>query len=992
MGLGVFVLLLSLLGFFEVRAAEKKESEPFRARKSMVDTAERLMTSEPNPYKKFQLLLRWIKYKEEYEQDQALKTANPEPGFRKLKDEIILRIQQEIARFDGIKNVDPSVLHRELGYRYLELKLYDQSQTHFFKILNRLPDDEMAIGDGMMGSSQVMLALEFYDKAAKDAKLRPVIMYKRAWAYMQLARFADSLREFDTLISEVEIKGKPGQELTQETYDGGRTQARPLTKLREEAYRDRLRPYVETFSSPNFIEQHVQELKTLAAKVFPEDKNAQVKIYAENLKSLVEAFNAKAQVGRAEEVFQAFAKEFRDSEALLISSAPLWLKTYRGLLDHTSLERVVNNLPEKNLKKEDNGVLALQAELHNTAAFYETLVGETGKADIEMSAKNSLTADSVADFHRARKLLMVVYFKYFQIFSTDPDSDPLRVNFAKLLFEDGDAIQCLSLLSGRSKNDVEVEKVAANLEARCELKELDQLYAKPHHDEFYTKLHSALAGKKIYQQKDLGVNPEQAFESLGRMLMGSLQKNMQSQKLRETLKAVVESYPFAKTASLFRELQIVQAELRFEDLVASTAGSDQKADGFFEIHQKAPPSANVAKKALLNSVMIDVRPAALDRCDKFIQIYPEEFRAGNEVFKRCVGLSENHLDIDHQYRFLKNQEKALDERDTIRLAYIELARSRPEGMQRLRRLNTELAKRAMASWEGPAARPERRESKQFEKLQENTLEFVRALKPIGVQQIAKMVPQTVKDFHWIDRIWLKYYQSESEPYYLARTLERRAFMAAKMRDWMKALPEPKGLSKEELEEYRKKAEEVVKPWDERAAIAIKDCEETAYVLSVDYKEKEGTVCKENSKPTFLQEHLDRWNKTRQWAQKTWPWGKDKNENQVLLEKFLEGGKAASEKKDWLLTRYFLVRALDFAENNREKAHVYLQLARMRKSEEYWLMAAQLDGNLPEPVEHFLEQAKGNPFYERLYKIALDYIRKGEQVSDKHGSSMAQRNP
>ncbi len=972
-----FALLFLLAGFI---SQARSEPATFEIRKSMLDTAERIQQAEKDPYKRFQLLLRWIKIKEDYDQKQAIKDPAPEVAFKRTKDEIIGRIQQEIAKFESIIDVDPSVLHRELGYRYLEIKNFDLSQNHFMKVRNRGPDDEMALGDAMLGRKEMLAALANYSVAAKDPRLKPVATYKRAWAYLQMTLFKEALAEFDLLLSEKRTN-------MNDQAPADLRGMRPLTKLQEEAFRDRLRPYVERFAKEHYDEAEYIELKNLAAKVRGDQPKEQSRLVLDFLRGLLESFNSKAKVRLAEEVFAFIARDFSEAENVLLAAAPLWLKVYRGQLDHASVERILRTLPAKPLKKDLAGVDALQAELNNTALFYETLVNENEQSEAEFKKNGAHNSD----YQRARRLLWLVYATYFQNFPNDPESDPLRINFAKLLLEEGDPIHCLSMLALRTHRKEDLEKVATTLEAKCELKEIDQLYAKVNvataktvtvSPDLSTKLAQALLEKKIYERPDLGVTSEQAYESLSRMVMGLLQKDVHNESLRKILNGMADQFAYPeKLAQLKYELQMVRAELKFEDLVASSIATEKKADAFYEIFALSPVTSNVARKSLTNSILIDDRKEALERCKKFQSVYGDQFSMSSDIFKRCLGLTELHLAVETQFGFLKFQEASLDEKERVHLGLIELALHREEGRTRLKRLNSEIAKRALASWDGPVPGRARPIPATFTKLANETDAFIKKLKPINVQQISAKVPQSVKDFEWLQHQWMKYYQGETDPLALAKSLEKRALMTVKMRDWMMALPEPKGLNDEELKEYRTKSVEVVKPWVAQADQALHDCSENAYAFTPDFKEVEGGICAENTKPALYYEQLEKWHQTRQITPHTWPWSSEnQDENQKSLFRYLEGARAASETKDMSRTRYFLIRALDFANSAREKAHVHLQFARLRGGEDYWISAAQLDGNLKEPIQHFMEQAKGNPFYERLYQYELDLIQKNQPPS------------
>ena len=122
-----FVAFASTSFVFAKDATSSKEG--FRVPRSTLEAIERKLKVETDPYKRIQLLLRWVKNKEEYEQsvlekkqDAAKKpsekgkpessgtaTAEEVGAFRGYKEVIIDRVEKEIEDLAGKPGVKDSV-------------------------------------------------------------------------------------------------------------------------------------------------------------------------------------------------------------------------------------------------------------------------------------------------------------------------------------------------------------------------------------------------------------------------------------------------------------------------------------------------------------------------------------------------------------------------------------------------------------------------------------------------------------------------------------------------------------------------------------------------------------------------------------------------------------------------------------------------------------------------------------------------------------------
>jgi len=921
---GLVALGLASLNLDADDAKEKnKKNDPseFRLPASTLETSTRLLDAETDLYKRFQLLLRWIKIKEEV--DKTLIASGEDPKaerFKNSKREVIVRVEGEILKFQGSK-LPVVQLYRELGFRFQELGDFKKSIAYFEQILKRTPEDQLAYGDALLAGGRTQDSLDAYELASRDIRFKGSAAYKRAWAFMRLAKFAEALGEFDLAITQVEHNS---------------------TKLRAEAYRDRIRAFLETYKKTEFDQLAASELKALAVKVTPEDASQQKKSYSDALKDLVDGFNSRGEIEKAQNAFYFLSLEIKDTTEVLLLSAPTWIKIYRGRLDHASVERVLAALPEKEMAQASTQ--NIRAELYNTAVFYETF-------------------NEKEDREEASRLLLRTYNKYFVLYPTDSDADPLRVNFSRMLLERGEADRCLNILVKRSGKEVEVEKLASTLEGKCELKHLDQLYAKPHDDLFRDKLQNAIITSKIYLRPDLGMTSLQAFEALARMLIGTLQKNPSLPKLRIVLESLLKEYPFEdqKESALYSDLQTASAELRFKDVLDSKMNSDLKADAFYAIFVDAKRGTEVAQKSLTNSITLGQTELVLERCDKFKAGYGVKFFPADPVFERCVQLSEHYLNIEKEYSYWIFNEAKLNESQKLRVGLLELAQSSDsKGRARIKKIGTPEAKQALELWDG-IDDPAETTGSQWLVLEKKVTAFIDSLKPIKFAQIPKLLPKSIWEFEKLDSSLIEYSNSKPPSLGLARVFEARARASSKMADWIVKLPEPPGLEANELAEYKVKAGDVIKGWTDRAEKRKLECGETAHTLTANFKADGRGDCIENTADGKFREVVNAWRKTI-----------PNDRLSTLLVKSIAARAAVS--KEPLKARYYLFRALALSRNDFERAMVHSALARLTKSARFWKQAYALDPGQPDAIEYYLSEAKGNPFFERLYQWQLREVK------------------
>jgi len=918
--------LVILTGFSICVAASDEVKQEFRLPKSSVDAAERRLNSETDPSKKLQILLRWIKIKEEYEKTQIFEgdVRGDSKDLEMSKAIIISRIEKELPELFQAQ-VDVQPLLRELGFRYYELRNFEKSAENFQRVENKKPDDQLALGDAYVQLNKVPEALNAYNEASREYRISTTAAYKKAWAYMKLNDFSAALREF-------EIALKPNPDAS--------------SQLLEEAYSDRLRPYLETFQKPSFDQEEADRLKRLSRSIYGADAQKAKDLYVKGLSSLVQGFTDKSQIERAQNAFFFISQEIPDTSTILVLSAPTWIKVYRGRLEHAEVERIIDALPKNPI--DPNTSLTLKAELHNTAVFYETF-------------KDDEQNETTKEASIAVPMLSSTYGKYFQLYPKDKDADDLRANYAYILLEENNAKLCLDILADRGGQDVKTEKVASSLEGKCELKYLDQLYTKKHDDVFYERLSSALVITKIYERPDLGLPREQIFTSLVRMLMGALRQNLDSPILRKSLREVSEDFPLAKDGELFIEIRTTLAELRFSDLMADKSKASDKAPQFFEIYREAPAGTSVAEKSLTNSIVLGNNEETLDRCNVFQKIYIKNFKPSSGVFDRCIEISEHFLNLESEYRYWIPIEKSLNRDQKLRLGLLELGLKKSAGRDRILGLNDEKANQILELWEGAAPKKIGIDL-QWQRLHRETQMFLAELKKIRFSQIQKLVPQRVKDFERMDIAVVRYYESSPEPIYMARSLALRSELAARMSEWMNSLPLPEGLAEEELKLYEAQTQQLVQAWLDRAAERKKQCGELAFSLTPDYKQNEAPdYCPEATPTNTLKEFFNKWRSSVQRRVKL------QNMVKLILQR-------SESEEESMKAQYFLFRGLELSKTDAESARLHQALARLTKKDRFWLSAAALDGGLEEPIQWLKSEANGNPFFERLYSTEIRALR------------------
>lgn len=942
------ILIVSLLPALAM--AQGENPNEFRVPKSTLDAAERRLNSETNPYKKLQLLLRWIKIKEEYEktaifESEKLKRKSEddkltEAEIKKLKSEIteakseqlentkkliIARIEKELPILYRAEGINVEQLFRELGFRYLEIRNFRKSIENFMRIPNRLPDDELALGDAYIQADQIDMALISYATAAKSQRIRNLASYKRAWAFMRTNDFVNALAEFDKAL-------EPNPNAS--------------AQLLEEAFNDRIRPYLETFREEAFTKEDANEFKALAKRIYPTDPQRAKDLFVKSLKMIVEGFTAKSQIEKAQNAFFFLSQEIEDTTEVLILSAPTWIKVYRARLDHKEVQRIILALPSSPLKAKDS--VKLKAELYNTAVFYETYKENEEKDE------------------DAKDLLQMTYGKYFELYPGDKDADPLRVNYSKILLEAGKAEKCLAILSNRGKDDKEIEKIAYSLEGKCELKFLDKLYAKKHDEFFYKRLEAALLRNKLYKRPDLGLPEKNIYQGLVRMVMGSLQKNSQESIMRSALNEIIDTYPYDKKDKLYNELRVTKSELLFENLMAERKKPSEKAPEFFEIFKTAPVGSPIALKSITNSIIMGNNQETLDRCDTYAEKYTKEFKPDSGVFDRCIQIAEHFLILDKEYSYWIKHEKTLNADQTLRLGLLELGLSKKGGRERILALNSEKANQVVELWEG-ASEKRVKLNPQWQRLANQKRAFLNRLNPIKFKQIQKSVPQQIKAFDKVDDQLVKFYEKNPAPLWMAKVLEARSEIAGKMSNWMNSLPVPPGLTPEEMAEYQAGSQEIVKPWIERADKRKKECSEVAHTLSPDFKNASEEFCPEETPATVLRKSMDEWKSSIQKRPRV----------QNIVKIILAKARGEENKRK---AKYYLFRGLELSKNDSERALVHLELARTTGKDRFWVTAAALDGGLSEPIQWLKDQAKGNPFYENLYSAQIRYLRSISQTS------------
>ena len=916
-----FLIIIFFLSFSLSAGA----NSDFKAQKSMLDASERVLNQEKDPFKRLQLLLRWVRIKEEYDKNQIFESElSQSEELQNSKREIISKLEVELENLFKTEKLDLEPIFRELAFRYLEMREFEKASSSFRRVRQKTPNDFLAFGDVLVQLNQNSEALQAYDLASQDPKIFSAAAYKKAWVYMRENNFESALREFDACISDTEL-----------TH---------LT-LKEEAYKDRIRPFIETFRIESFDETHIEDLRSLAKKA-TSTSPAQKKLFDEALKSLIQGFTAKSEIEIAQQVFNFLKAELKDTLETLIFAAPTWIKVYRSRLEHEQVERILNSLPthEIEIKSSNN----LRAELHNSALFYETLLEDTAQKD-------------------KRPILILGYKRYFQLYPLDLEANSLRINYARLLLQDLEAKECIDILDKRKRpeNSIDldpIENLAKSLDGKCRLKYLDQLYAKDHTPEFYLELQKALLEKKIHDYPNLGMPAENAFQVMTRMLIGAIQKNPSHTELRAHLKNVISQFPYSNLGELRIELQIISAELAFQDLSASKESDETKASHFFEIYRDSPPNSDVALKALNNSILLTPSEAGLDRCETFQEKYESEFKKETAVFDHCIKLAEDYLWVEREYRFW-NAQTNLNEAQSIRLGLLELALEKPSGRQRIEKLKTESGKRVLENWDGSWPQPELSDSK-WNSLDKKVQRFVAGLKPISFEKIESEVAKNISAVDRLDAELVAYAEKQKNPFFQANTLYARALLNSDFGEWLKKLPEPKKMSEEELLAYRERASEFVEPWLKRAEAYRKECSNLAHSLSPEFRATRLDICQEETTEEIYQEFLSAWRSSL-------------NQSGRIQRNILEIMQKASQTATAtpLRARYYLFRALELSQNDMERARIFLALAKLTNQERFWRQAASLDGSLTDPIQWHQEKTKGNPFFENLYDRKIRILRR-----------------
>jgi hypothetical protein len=306
------------------------------------------------------------------------------------------------------------------------------------------------------------------------------------------------------------------------------------------------------------------------------------------------------------------------------------------------------------------------------------------------------------------------------------------------------------------------------------------------------------------------------------------------------------------------------------------------------------------------------------------------------------------------------------------------------GNSRLTALKSEKSKIIQDFWYGNApAKPVL--NPKVAELDKLTDRFTGSLRKVAFARIAKVVPGVIENYRALDREWVKVSKLEGDKALaLARVLSARALIATRMRDWMRTLPEPDGLTKDELKVYREKTQAVIKPWEDQAEAAVKECSESAYALSPEFETS--ASCPDSTLASTWNQLMGKWEQNRQTQKVGLPWSDTSiPEDQKLLHILIDAG---SNEKDKLKARYFLIRAYDMAKENRDKARIQLAMAKLLDKDRFWRAAAELDGNLVEPILWLKTRANGNPFYDRLYDAQLDLINKHERFEPIGGASAA----
>lgn len=942
----VFFFLSGTL-FCEEKPSKEKaaKAKKFTLQSSAIQTAERLIQQEKDVSNKTLLLLRWVKLKEDVEIEQAV-AQKDEAGLKRsqqVKEEILARLEAEFTALNQPTNRNLDRLSREIGLRLVSQARLKEAWPYFKRITQKVPEDHLNMADSLLANAHIEPALEAYQEAAKSERLKSVVAYKQGWAYLQLKKFEQAQEFF-----ELAMQDNPHMP----------------ARLKEEAFNDRLLVLIQNFKKPSFEPSDAQELRALAIRIKGNEKEGEA-LYQKSLQTLLNGFTADGKVDLAKNVYDQIQKSADNENEVLLNSVPMWLKTYRGQLDHASLEKTLQSLPSAPIDSQKYS--GLHAELNNTALFYETIMKD--KPDAALKA-----------------LTLLVYQKYFDLFPKDEDSDDLRVNYAKTLFDGGHFKACITVTELASKKDPALKKLVEEWEVRCRLRQLDEDYKAESSPTFAKDLREHLLASKTYARNDLGFEPSNLFENLSRMLIGKIKTEPESQDWNSLLSDLMASYPMPKDTKLYEELSIISKELKFKRVMSAAAvsanalassevsslpsgGNEAKALEFYQIYEDSPQGSEIREKSLRNAVLLSEGEPAVKRCEEYLSQYRDlkTLKPKDPVFDHCVKQMDLRYQISLEYSFWIVAESFLDADQKLRLSLLELALGKPEGEKRLLALKSDVASKALSLWKEDVKEAEI-SFKPLESLISKTDKFQASLKPIKFAQIQKVLPANLKSFNVLEKAWVDAAQEvgKTQPVFMGLILERRLYLNVAMRDWVKNLPEPKGLTPEELNQYRTQAASVLKPWDDRVAARSEDCALSAYSLSPQWMPKNQELCPEKTSEERFNEYIAAWEKTRRSSSSD-----EKTESEKLADGFLARGQ---EEKNELQARYFLLRALDLFEKEVDKARAHLALAKLLGRERFWRSAAALNGSLVEPIEWNLKRTQ-NPFFKRVYEKEIELARK-----------------
>lgn len=912
-----------------------------------IEVADRLLANEVDTPRRVQLLLRWLKLKDQiiHKSLADLKGAQPtqelSDKIQNIKIEMVDRMMKEAEKLESASTsgaLDP--LYRQLAFRSMEVSRSDKAYYYFNRIVARSPEDELAFGDALLSSRLSNLALQAYDRALVKEELKPLALYKKAWAQIQLNQFGEAISTFEQVL---EFKGEERR------------------RLRETAFRDWQTPYIETFQKADFDAAEADRIFSLSLKVedlasIPSSRG-EVQTYQNAIKDLVNRFSQRGDIKKAEQAFKLLA-EGKFADAVLLESAPFWLKSYRASLDHGHIESLLRLIPA-NAQLDSTQQERMNAELTNTAQFYETMVRD-GK-DVEK-----------------RPLLGLLYQVYFQFFQNQGASDAVRVNYAHYQLEEKNFDRCLDLISKRDSKDDSIKEKAETVEAQCRLKKLDLLYTSIPSDEFATALEYALLDQKLFTRKGLDVPEEQVYEHLARMLIGAVKKEPQSKLWADRLARVIKDYPYKTEGALYGDLTKLAAQIRFELLVADSQNSavesqsadlnakSQRAAEFFEIFKASDIKTELSEKSLRNSIELSDGAESFERCHEYRKSFASQFKPGQTIFDRCVRQAEMTLNLEQEESYWKSALKNLNRDQKIKLGLLELALAKPEGRNRIHALKDKKAQDALKAWDElkevmPVPERPTPLSKSFQALKEKHDSVLAQLKaPVQIAS-DRIVVAKVKDVENLDKEWVKFSKMKPSAKELAHVYMYRAQLAKKLYEWYAGLPAPR-LPEDELKTYEKKSRQVAEAWKVRADKLQNECSEVAYSLTVEFRPKLTAVCPENTRASIREAYINQWHQTRRGSE---------IKNPTVFSKFL---KAAEEAKTTGQKKYFLLRANELAQNEMDQSFVELALARFTRDGAHYKNAAALNGDLEEPIVYLKAAAKGNPFYEQLYDSELKMIR------------------